>query len=135
MASEKRCVICGDIIPPTRGPAKYCKACSQVRGKIYNRERNRKYNGDVKKPWLVPNEDDCYYTEDEAYINLAGAVIGLALHDYIRVKRSHDKHPANQKYRNQMKYFKRWFDCSDFAILCCGIDPRIILKRIENWKQ
>ena len=83
----------------------------------------------------------------ECYIELAGAIIGVALDDYARyyrnLKRELKRKPQSPmdsvKRQNNIKNYamnieaiERFFRSDWFAILSCGVDGKYLLEKLKE---
>ena len=122
---KHKCVICSVDISCDKGGHRYCPDCS-----CRVREFEQKAFLNHKSIDICP--DGCYVTKDEAYINLAGAIVRLTLEDYKYILSMTLQNPRDTFYSKQLEIMIRHIHTEYFDMLCLGIDPDALIRDINN---
>lgn len=119
------CGICGVEIPTNRHGVRYCPSCSC-------RVREFKKNISIRYKTIDICPEDCYVTENDAYINLAGAIVRLTLEDYEYALAMKIKYPQDMFYVRQLDLLTKQIHTEYFDLLCLGLNPESLIRGVNN---
>ena len=122
---KQRCPICDGEVPYNKRGIRYCPECS-----CRVREFRQKVTLNHKNIDICP--EGCYVTKDDAYINLAGAIVRLTLADYEYALAMTVQYPRDVFYIKQIDALLKHMHTEYFDMLCLGLDPDALIRGINN---
>lgn len=120
-----KCKMCGADITGSKHGTRYCPECS-VKSMEYNHVISIRY----KAIDICPEE--CYVGKDDAYINLAGAIVRLAIEDYSYALSMVKRYPGDEFYIKKLKILTKEIHSEYFDLLCLNVDPESLIREINK---
>ena len=121
----RRCKICKKVLTIKHHWTIYCKECDKT-----VREQLRKIHARYNTIDICPGGG--FVSNDDAYINLAGAIVRVTLEDYEYVLTMIQLYPNDVYYANQKKSLERIIKSEYFDMLCLNICPEKLIRDIHN---
>lgn len=122
---KQRCPICDGEIPYNKRGVRHCPECAckvrELRQKVILRHNT-----------IDICLEGCYVTKDDAYINLAGAIVRLTLEDYEYALAMTIKYPQDIFYIKQVDTLLKHMHSEYFDMLCLGLDPDNLIRDINT---
>lgn len=125
MSTQRKCRLCKKPTQSKSHSIKYCKECEKI-VKGHLKDVQAKYSA------LDVCSGDCFVNKDEAYINLAGAIVRLTLEDYEYALAMNKHYPTDMFYISQRKSLERVIESEYFDMLCLNLCPKKLVRDINK---
>lgn len=119
------CRVCKREITGSKQGNIYCQECSTKMKHFRKNVCTRNRNADV-----LP--ETAFVSVNDAYTNLAGAIVRAAFEDYKYLLDIHIKHPEDPFYSKQLLYLNTDIHTDYFNLLCLGLDLEWVIHNINN---